>query len=148
LKFMLRWIANGLAFYLALYLVDSLVGPRFWIEKGWIAIVLAILLGCINSLIRPLPRFRTKRNRALTVALLTFIGNALVLLILIVAGAPLSVTNPVWIIVVAVFLTLLAMLLNWLIGFKQKGKPKVITREFGVAGTARERETGGPQPRS
>jgi uncharacterized membrane protein YvlD (DUF360 family) len=147
-KLLLRWIANGLAFYLALYLVDSLVAPRVWIQKGWIAIILAVLLGFVNSLIRPLPRFKTKRNRALTVALLTVIGNALVLQILIWAGAPLSTANPGWVIIVAIFLTLLAMLLNWLVGFKKKEPPRVVTRELGVSGTARGRETGGRQPRS
>ena len=77
MRFLYRWIANGLAFYLTLYLVDSLVAPRFLIERGWIAIVLAILLGGANSFIRPFPDFRTRRVRALTVMLLTVVGNML-----------------------------------------------------------------------
>lgn len=148
MRFMLRWMANGLAFYLALYLVDSLLAPRFWIEKGWIAIVLAVLLGCVNSLIRPFPRFKDRRNRALTVVLLTVICNALALQSLIWVGAPLSTTNPAWVLITAVVLTLLAALLNWIVGFKPKERPRPVTRELGVTGTTRERETRGPQPGS
>lgn len=148
MRFLLRWIANALAFYLGLYLVDSLVAPRFWIQKGWIAIVLAILLGCVNSTVRPFPRFKTKRNRALTVVLLTVIANALVLQIIIWVGAPLSTSNPIWVLLVAIFLTLLAALLNGLVGFKPKEQPRPVTRELGVAGAARERENGGPRPRA
>jgi hypothetical protein len=135
-----RWAANGLAFYLALYLVDSLVAPRFYLEKGWIAIVLATLLGGINSLIRPFPRFKTRRNRALTVVLLTVIGNMLFIEIVILLGAPLIASNPGWVLLTAILLTLLAALLNWIIGFRPKPPSKVVTRRLGVVKDTDERE--------
>jgi len=145
-RFLYRWIANGLAFYFTLYLVDSLVAPRFFIQGGWIAIVLAILLGGANSLIRPFPELRTRRVRALTVMLLTVVGNTLFMELVILFGAPLWATNPGWVFLTAIFLTLVAALLNWLIGFKPPPPTKVVTRRLGVAKDADERQkrTGGP----
>ena len=146
MRFLYRWIANGLAFYLTLYLVDSLVAPRFLIERGWIAIVLAILLGGANSFIRPFPDFRTRRVRALTVMLLTVVGNMLFMELLILFGAPLWATNPGWVFLAAIFLTLVAALLNWLIGFRPPPPSKVVTRRLGVAKDVddRQKRTGGP----
>jgi len=132
LRFSYRWATNALAFYLALYLVDSLIAPRFYLEKGWIAVVLAIVLGALNSLVRPFPRFKTRRKRALTVVGLTIAANWLFLHLIIWLGAPLSATNPIWVLGTAIFLTLLAALLNHLVGFKPKEEPKVVTRELGL----------------
>jgi uncharacterized membrane protein YvlD (DUF360 family) len=138
LRFTYRWATNALAFYLALYLVDSLIAPRFYIEKGWAAVVLGILLGALNSLVRPFPRFKTRRNRALTVVGLTVIANWLFLHLVMWLGAPVSATNPIWVLGTAIFLTLLAALLNHIVGFKPKEQPKVVTRELGLADRARE----------
>jgi putative membrane protein len=124
-----RWIADSLAFYLALYLVDSLISPRFHVAAVWIAVVLAVFLGLMNSLVRPLYRVKSKPAMAIGEAVTTLFLNALVLQIAIWAGAPLSATSLVWIVAMAVFLTLLGGLINWLIGFKKKEKPGAIVRE-------------------
>ena len=94
MKFLLRWIANSVAFYLALYLLDSLVAPRFWVQAVWVAVIVAVFLALVNSLIRPLHRLRTRPYRALVMALFTLIVNALVLQIFVWAGASLSTTSP------------------------------------------------------
>ncbi len=60
MRFLLRWISNALAFYLALYLVDSLIAPRFFVGAVWVAILLGLLLGVLNSVARPLHRVRAK----------------------------------------------------------------------------------------
>jgi uncharacterized membrane protein YvlD (DUF360 family) len=139
LRFIYRYIANGLAFYLGLYLVDSLLAPRFYIEKGWIAIVLAALLGPVNSVVRPFRHFKTKRNRALGWFGLTALGNYLFMQIIILVGAPLS-GNPFCVALAAVFLTGLAVLLNSIVGFRPEDKPAVLTREHGLRRTTRTRE--------
>ena len=146
MRFLYRWIANGLAFYLTLYLVDSLVAPRFLIERSWIALVLAILLGGANSLIRPFPDLRTRKVRALTVMSLTVVGNMLFMELVILFGAPLWATNPGWVFLTAILLTLVAALLNWLIGFKPPPPTKVVTRLLGVVKDSNERQKrmGGP----
>jgi putative membrane protein len=128
-KTLLRWVSNALAFYLALYLVDSVVNGRFKIGAVWVAVILAVVLGLLNSLIRPLYRVKAKPGLAISEAVLTVLLNALVLQIMIWATAPLSVTNVVWIFIVAAFLALLGGVINWLIGFKKKEKPGATTQE-------------------
>ena len=129
MKFLLRWIANSIAFYLALYLLDSLVAPRFWVQAVWVAVILAIFLALVDSLIRPLHRLRTRPYRALVMALFTLIVNALVLQIFVWAGASLATTSPAWVLVAAVFLAVLGGVINWLIGFRVKEKPGATARE-------------------
>jgi putative membrane protein len=140
-RYLLRWIANSIAFFLALYLVDSLIAPRFWVRSWWIAVILAVLLSTLDSLVPPLHRLKTRPQRALTTAVATFVMNALVLQIFIWIGAPLSTTSIVWVLVVAAFVSLLGGVLNWLIGFKKKERPGAVTRE-------RTRKVGTPRPRS
>lgn len=150
MRFVYRWIANALGFYLGLYLVDSLIAPKFYIEHVWIAIFLAIALGCLNSLVRPFPRFKTKARRALAVEGLAVLGNFVFLMILIWIGAPLSATNPIWVLGTAIFLTLLSALLNWIIGFRPKPEPDVVTRRPGTGRRTPEadRARGGLPPRA
>jgi putative membrane protein len=147
-KTFLRWVANSIAFYLALYLVDSLVAPRFWVEAVWIAVLVALFLGLLNSLIRPLYRVRSKPILATGEAAFTVAMNALVLQILIWVGAPLSATNIVWVFITAAFLALLGGTLNWLIGFKQKEKPGGIGREQRAARSSAGRGTRASRTRS
>ena len=68
MRFLLRWIANGLAIYLALYLVDSVAGGRFRVSAVWLVVILAVLLGLLNSLFRPLRRVRSRPLVALFAA--------------------------------------------------------------------------------
>ena len=142
MKYLLRFVANSIALYLALYLVDSVAHHGFWIKSWWIAVILAVLLGALNSLIRPL--HRTRPQRALTVALATLVMNALVLQIFVWIHAPLSTTSIIWVLAVAAFVSVLGGVLNWLIGFKKKERPGVITRErrdsARQAGTPRKRD--------
>jgi putative membrane protein len=142
-----RWVADAVAFYLALYLVDSLIAPRFWVKAIWIAVILAVLLGLLNSLIRPLYRVRSKPSLAISEAAFTVVINTLVLQILVWAGAPLSATSVLWVFVTAAFLTLLGGAINWLIGFKEKEKPGRLAREQRATRASDERETKGSRTR-
>jgi putative membrane protein len=147
MRFMFRWTANAVSFYLALYLVDSLVAPRFWIEAVWIAVVLAVVLGLLNSLVRPLHRIRRSPRTAVIVALMTVLVNTLIMQIAIWAGAPLSATHLVWVLIAAAFLSLLAGVLNWLIGFKPKDNPGALARERRAAKPGGERAARAPRAR-
>lgn len=140
MKFMLRWVANALAFYLALYLVDSVISPRLRIHAVWVAVILAVLLGALNGSIRPLYRLKARPGRATIVAVLTIVVNTLVLQIFVWAGASLSATSPVWVVATAVFLSILGGMINWLIGFRVKEKPGAGTRERRTAAQAADRE--------
>ncbi len=129
MKFMLRWIANSLAFYLALYLLDSLVAPRFRLQAVWAAVVLAIFLALFDSLIRPLHRLRSRPYRAMVVALFALLVNTLVIQAFVWTGAHVETTNPAWVLVAAMFLATLGGVINWLIGFRVKEKPGGLARE-------------------
>jgi len=139
-RLLLRWMANALAFYLALYLMDSLIAPRFYVGAVWMAVILALVLGILNGLVRPLHRVRTKPQRALVVTAVTVVVNALILQIFMWMGAPLSSTGLHWLLITAIFLTLLGAVINWLIGFKPEKEPNVITRDLRTSRSARERE--------
>jgi uncharacterized membrane protein YvlD (DUF360 family) len=148
MKFLLRWIANSIAFYLALYLVDSLVAPRFHIQAVWLAAILAVFLALLNSLVRPLHRLRSRQFPALTIAVLTVPVNALILQVFIWVKAPLSATSIVWVLIMAASLSLLAGVLNWLVGFKKKEKPGAAARERRTARPGSERDTKAPRART
>jgi len=135
-KGLARWIADSLAFYLALYLVDSLISPRFHVGAVWIAVVLAVFLGLMNSLVRPLYRVKAKPAMAIGEAVTTVLLNVLVLQIVVWAGAPLSATSVLWVLITAVFLTVLGGLINWLIGFKKKEGPGALARQRRAARAA------------
>lgn len=129
MRTLLRWTANAVAFYLALYLVDSVAQGRFHVGEVWVAVVLAVLLGLINSLIRPLHRVRSRPFLAITEAILTLLINTFVLQVFLWTPAPLSAAHLGWVLLVAAFLSVLGGTLNWLIGFKEKRKPRIITRQ-------------------
>lgn len=129
MRFMLRWMANAVSFYLALYLVDSLIAPRFYVEHIWVAIVLAVGLGLMNSIVKPLHRLKKNPVSAVTVAFMTVVLNTLVLQLFIWFGAPLSATHVLWVLLTGAFLSLLAGVLNWLIGFKPKERPSAMALE-------------------
>jgi uncharacterized membrane protein YvlD (DUF360 family) len=137
LRFVYRWIANGLAFFFGLYLVDTLIAPYFYLRKLWLAIVIAVLMSAINSTNRPFRGYKANRGRALGFFGLTALGNYLFMAIVSWAGAPLT-GNAMAFMFAAVFLTLLAALLNHLVGFKPKEQPKVVTREHGMSDATRE----------
>ncbi len=143
MKTLLRWTADAIAFYLALYLVDSLADGRFKVEAVWIAVILAVLLGLINSLIRPLYRVKSKPFLAAAEAVITVLINALILQVMIWVGAPLAATNIVWVFITGAFLALLGGVINWLIGFKKKETPGALARERRAA-----RATGERAPRT
>ena len=148
MRLLLRWISNALAFYLALYLVDSLLAPRFFVGAVWVAILLGLFLGALNSLVRPLRRLRAKPGQACGIAAVNVIINAFVIQLFMWVGAPLSATGFQWVLATALFLTLLAGLINWLIGFKPTKEPNVITRDLRASREARGRDTAkAPRPR-
>ncbi len=148
MKFWLRWTSNSVAIYLALYLIDSVAGGRFRVEAVWAAVIVAVLLGFLNSLVRPLRRLRSKPVVALSSAILTVLINALVLQVFVWIGASLSAQGFAWVLAVAVFISLLTGTINWLVGFKSKEKPRAAARRQRETGSARESEAKSSRPRA
>jgi putative membrane protein len=134
-KFWLRWLANSIAIFLALYLVDSLLHERFHMGATWAALLAATLLGLVNSFVRPLHRAKSKPLRAALTVVVTVLVNALVLQLFVWVGADVTTTGFVWVLLAAAFVTLLAGLINWLVGFNQKERPRPAIREKAGTGS-------------
>lgn len=116
MKGLARFVANAVAVFLALYLVDSVAEGRFVVKGVWAAIILALVLGFLNSLIRPLHRARSKPLYAGISALATLLVNALVLQLLVWARA-LSTADMGWVFLAAAFVAVVTGAISWLIGF-------------------------------
>jgi uncharacterized membrane protein YvlD (DUF360 family) len=138
LTYIYRWIANMFTLFFGLYLLDTLMAPYFYVRKLWIAIVLAILLGAINSTNRPFRGYKNNRGRAFGFFGLTALGNYLFIQIISWLGAPLT-GNALAIMVAAAVLTLLAGLINHIVGFKPKKQRDVVTREHRLSDATRKR---------
>jgi putative membrane protein len=70
-KFILRWVINAIALFLAVYLV-----PGVALEGGWISILwLALIFGLINAFLRPLLKLLTCPLIILTLGLFTLLIN-------------------------------------------------------------------------
>ena len=71
IKFILRWVVNAIALFLAVYVV-----PGVNLEGGWVSILwLALIFGLINAFLRPLLTLLTCPLIVLTLGLFTLLIN-------------------------------------------------------------------------
>jgi putative membrane protein len=145
-KLLARWLANALAIFLGLYLLDSLLHERFHLDASYPAILAAVLLGFANSFVRPLHRARSQPLQAVIVVALTLFVNFLFLQIFVWTGAGLSTTSFAWVIVAAAFITLLTGVINWLIGFPSKERPRPTLRAKEDRPGGNKRDKGATEP--
>jgi uncharacterized membrane protein YvlD (DUF360 family) len=141
-KFWLRWFANGIALFLALYLVDSLLHERFHFSKTWPAVVAAIILGFIDSFVRPLHRAKSNAPRAALTMVAVVLVNTLILQLFVWVGAQVTARSLLWILAAGAFTTLISGLINWQVGFGQTKKPRASVsekRKTGAGSTERQR---------
>jgi putative membrane protein len=74
-KLVVRWLINAVALYVAAELV-----PGIETEGGWqVLLLMAIIFGLVNALVRPILAFLTCPLIMLTMGLFTLIINALML---------------------------------------------------------------------
>jgi putative membrane protein len=95
-KFILRWIINAIALYLAVLLL-----PGIDLESGLISVIwLALIFGLINALFRPLLQFLTCPLIILTLGLFTLVINTFMFWLTSVIGQSfglaLIISDPVW----------------------------------------------------
>jgi putative membrane protein len=95
-KFILRWVINAIALYLAIWLL-----PGIDLKGGLISIVwLALIFGLINALFRPLLKFLTCPLIILTLGLFTLVINTFLFWLTSVIGQSfgqaLIINDPVW----------------------------------------------------
>jgi putative membrane protein len=95
-KFILRWVINAIALYLAVLLL-----PGIDLESGLVSIIwLALIFGLINALFRPLLKFLTCPLIILTLGLFTLVINTFLFWLTSVIGQSfglaLIINDPVW----------------------------------------------------
>jgi putative membrane protein len=73
-RFLLRWLINALAIYVA-----SKVVPGIYVRDEWAIVAVALILGLVNAFIRPLVKFFTCPLIILTLGLFIFVINAAML---------------------------------------------------------------------
>ena len=72
-KFILRWVINAIALYLAIFLLN---GRGVVFNGNWVSIVwLALIFGLINAFLRPLLKILTCPLIILTLGLFTLLIN-------------------------------------------------------------------------
>lgn len=95
-KFILRWVVNAIALYLAV-----LVLPGIDLRSGTFSIVwLALIFGLVNALFRPLIQLLTCPLIMLTLGLFTLVINTFLFWLTSVIGQSfglaLTIAEPVW----------------------------------------------------
>jgi len=95
-KFILRWLINAIALYLAIQIV-----PGLDLRSGLVSIVwLALIFGFVNALFRPLLKFLTCPLILLTLGLFTLVINTFLFWLTSVIGQSfglaLTISDPVW----------------------------------------------------
>ena len=95
-KFILRWVINAIALYLAILIV-----PGISLNSGFVSIIwLALIFGLVNALFRPLISLLTCPLIMLTLGLFTLVINTFLFWLTSVIGQSfglaLVITQPVW----------------------------------------------------
>ncbi len=123
-KLLLRWLINGVALYVAAELV-----PGIETEGGWqVLLLMALIFGLVNALVRPILRFLTCPLIMLTLGLFTLVINALMLQLASWLGRQLDlgfyVRNFWSALMGAVVISVISFVLTMLIGDDDKDKDK------------------------
>jgi putative membrane protein len=149
-RFWLRWIADGTAVFLGLYLLDTLFRERFHFSATWPVVVAAVVLGFLNTFVKPLHRARSRPLRAAGVALITILVNAFILQLFVWVGADLTSGGFHWVLLAGAFVTLVTGLINFQVGFGGSARQRPGRRERpsrpGGNEARRPAAEDGPQP--
>lgn len=86
-KFFLRWLINAVALYAAVWIVPGIEYLGDWTGIIW----LALIIGLLNALVRPLLKFLTCPLIILTLGLFTLVINTVMLLLTRTIGQSLGI---------------------------------------------------------
>jgi putative membrane protein len=86
-KFIIRWVINAVALFAAVWIVPGIDYLGDWVGILW----LALIIGLLNSLVRPLLKFLTCPLIILTLGLFTLIINTGMLLLTRTIGQSLGI---------------------------------------------------------
>ena len=94
-KFIIRWVINAVALFAAVWIVPGIDYLGDWVGILW----LALIIGLLNSLVRPLLKFLTCPLIILTLGLFTLVINTGMLLLTRTIGQSLGIglsVDSVW----------------------------------------------------
>jgi len=103
-------LINGLAVFITAYIL-----PGVHVENYLVALLVAVVLGIINTVVRPILIFFTLPVTILTFGLFIFVINALIILIVSDLVPGFSVRSFWWAIAFSLVLSLVAGILNSLV---------------------------------
>jgi len=86
-KFIFRWLINAVALYAAVWIVPGIEYYNDWVGILW----LALIIGLLNALVRPLLKFLTCPLIILTLGLFTLVINTGILLLASSIGQSLGI---------------------------------------------------------
>jgi len=109
MKFLINWLIFTLAIIITAYLL-----PGVAIESVFAALVAALVLGLINAFIKPLILILTLPINILTLGLLTFVINALIIMLTSLLVPGFSVLGFWWAMAFSLVLSIVAWALNQL----------------------------------
>lgn len=123
-KLLLRWLINGVALYVAAELV-----PGIETEGGWqVLLLMALIFGLVNALVRPILKFLTCPLIMLTLGLFTLVINALMLQLASWLGRQLDLgfyVKNFWAAILgALVISVVSFVLTMIIGDDDKDKKK------------------------
>ena len=115
-RFILRWFITGLAIILASYVI-----PGIYIESTGALIMAALVLGLLNSIVRPILIILTLPITFVTLGLFLLVINAFTLWLAarIVPGFGIEGVSYIW---TALVITLTSWLLNLFVRKEERGR--------------------------
>ncbi|NLE73354.1 MAG: phage holin family protein [Actinobacteria bacterium] len=112
MRLILRWIINTLAI-----LAITKLLPAIQIEALWVAVVAALVLGLLNTFVRPILVVATLPLNVLTLGLFTLVLNGLILQIIDwIMGSRMSIANFGWAILGALLISIITGAINIIVG--------------------------------
>jgi putative membrane protein len=120
MRFVVRFIANTVAIGVAAWLFR----PHLEFASFYAILLAAVLLGILNSTVRPLLRLLTLPLNLITLGLFTLVLNAAILMLLAwIMGELMNVENFGWAVLAALVISVIASLMNILTGGR-RSKPR------------------------
>lgn len=105
--FILKWLLNGLAIVITAYLL-----PGVRLSGFGAALIAALVLGLINTFLKPVLILLTLPLNILTLGLLTFVINALLIMLTSAIVSGFSVDGFWWALLFSLVLSIVSYLLN------------------------------------
>ena len=123
-KFFLRWAINAIALYVAVKFVSGLDFQGNWTGLLW----LALIIGLLNALVRPILKFLAFPLIFLTLGLFTIVINTIVLMLTNAIGQALNLGLTVdgfWSALLgSIVISLVSVVLSLILRDELKGKRK------------------------